>query len=64
MDQKRKKAVTAAAMAAVMAYIRNEEVTAPPVALAERSNGSIYGASGRQQMMEMRRLLSLRMGRN
>lgn len=64
MDQKRHKAVTAAVMAAVMSYIKQQDAAVPRVALAERSDATSYGASGRQQMMEMRRLLSLRMGRS
>jgi hypothetical protein len=68
MEQKPKKAVLAAISAAVTTYIRTQEeamaatmaaaVTAPAVAA-----GSFYGAYGRQQMMEMRRLLSLRLAR-
>ena len=69
MEQKPKKAVLAAISAAVTTYIRTQEeaiaaamavaATAPAVAAA----GSFYGAYGRQQMMEMRRLLSLRLAR-
>jgi hypothetical protein len=68
-DQRPKRAVTAAITAAVMTYIKNEAesrksvaVSAVPTPVAAAA-GSFYGASGRQQMMEMRRLLSLRMGR-
>ena len=69
MEQKPKKAVLAAISAAVTTYIRTQEeamaaamavaATAPAPAAA----GSFYGAYGRQQMMEMRRLLSLRLAR-
>jgi hypothetical protein len=68
MEQKPGKAVLAAISAAVMNYLKTEEEAAAalPVAAAASAPasvtfGSLYGASGRQQMMEMRRLLSLRM---
>jgi hypothetical protein len=71
MAHEPKKAVMAAISAAVTSYIRRQEeelavarsqaaVAAMPAPVAA---GSLYGASGRQQMMEMRRLLSLRIGR-
>lgn len=69
MEHKPKKAVAAAITAAVMSYIKAQEevlntteLMASPRA-APIVAGSFYGASGRQQMMEMRRLLSLRMAR-
>lgn len=59
--------LAAAIAAAVMSYIKAQEAVAEPqVALATANSPatqSLYSASGRQQMMEMRRLLSLRMGR-
>jgi hypothetical protein len=68
MEQKPKRAVLAAITAAVMNYIKSEEEAATALAMAAAAPvpapatfGSLYGASGRQQMMEMRRLLSLRM---
>lgn len=61
--------MAAAITAAVMGYIKAEEearnamaVTAAPRAVPAAA-ASFYGQSGRQQMMEMRRLLSLRMTR-
>ncbi len=66
MEENRPK-LAAAITAAVMSYIRAQEIAAEPqVALAavnSLTQQSFYSASGRQQMMEMRRLLSLRMGR-
>jgi ribosomal protein L7/L12 len=70
MEQKPKRAVAAAITAAVMSYIKTQEealnVTAAAVVpkAAAITTGSLYAASGRQQMMEMRRLLSLRMARH
>jgi hypothetical protein len=68
MEQRPKKAVFAAITAAVMNYIKTEEEAAMAVTMAAAAApappvtvGSLYGASGRQQMMEMRRLLSLRL---
>ncbi len=69
MEHKPAKAVAAAISAAVMSYINLQEqastaqfaVALPSSSAAATAN--LYGASGRQQMMEMRRLLSLRMGR-
>jgi hypothetical protein len=67
MEQKPGKAVLAAISAAVMNYLKTEEEAALALPAAAASApasvtfGSLYGASGRQQMMEMRRLLSLRM---
>jgi len=69
MAQEPNKAVLAAISAAVTSYIRREEEEAAVAAAAGAARpvavmaGSLYGASGRQQMMEMRRLLSLRIGR-
>lgn len=68
MEHKPAKAVAAAVSAAVLSYIElQEEASIRQVAIALPSAStpgvaSLYGASGRQQMMEMRRLLSLRMG--
>ncbi len=65
MEEKKPK-LAAAITAAVMSYIRAQEIAAEPqVALAAVNSfqQSLYSASGRQQMMEMRRLLSFRMGR-
>ena len=67
MEQKPKKAVLAAISAAVTNYIKAQEEAAAQVAMMAASAAagpapvSLYGAYGRQQMMEMRRLLSLRM---
>ena len=69
MDQERKKALAAAITVAVTNYIKTREEglkaaavrTAPSFAPA--STVSFYGAYGRQEMMDMRRLLSLRMTR-
>jgi len=70
MEQKPKKAVLAAISAAVTTYIRTQEeamaaamAAAAAAAPAVAAAGSFYGAYGRQQMMEMRRLLSLRLAR-
>ena len=70
MEQKPKKAVLAAISAAVTTYIRTQEeafaaaaMAAAATAPAAATAGSFYGAYGRQQMMEMRRLLSLRLAR-
>ena len=66
------KAVLAAISAAVTSYIKQQEqetasttaALAASVSVAARGvTSSLYGSSGRQQMMEMRRLLSLRLGR-
>ncbi len=67
MERKPAKAVAAAISAAVMSYINlQEQASRAQLAVALPSSSAaanLYGASGRQQMMEMRRLLSLRMGR-
>jgi hypothetical protein len=74
MNQKPNRAVAAAITAAVMGFIKAEEEALNTTAViatsemavprpAPTATGSFYGASGRQQMMEMRRLLSLRMTR-
>lgn len=69
MEQKPKKAVLAAISAAVTNYIRTQEEALAAAAMAAAATapaaaaGSFYGAYGRQQMMEMRRLLSLRLAR-
>ena len=62
------KAAFAAITAAVMNYLKTEEEAAMVAAMAATrpaaiSASSLYGAYGRQQMMEMRRLLSLRLVR-
>ncbi len=66
MEQNKPK-LAAAITAAVMSYIRAQEIAAEPLVALAAVNSftqqSLYSASGRQQMMEMRRLLSLRMGR-
>lgn len=66
MDQNPK--LMAAITAAVMQYIEAQDqglnsasVAVPVTSFAAAT--SLYGVSGRQQMMEMRRLLSLRMTR-
>ena len=70
MAQHPDKAVLAAITAAVTSYINTEEralMTAedsravPP---APTAFGSLYGVYGRQQMMDMRRLVSLRLTRH
>ena len=65
MEQKPKKAVLAAISAAVSNYIKTQEealqAATMVAAAAPTATVSLYGAYGRQQMMEMRRLLSLRM---
>jgi hypothetical protein len=68
MEQKPKKAVLAAISAAVTTYIRTqEEAMAAAMAAAATAPAaaavSLYGSYGRLQMMEMRRLLSLRLAR-
>ncbi len=71
MEHKPAKAVAAAISAAVLSYIKLQEesskpqaaVALPGVSATVTSGASLYGTSGRQQMMEMRRLLSLRVGR-
>jgi hypothetical protein len=60
------KAVFAAITAAVMNYLRAEAEAIPMAAMAAAAPvlnpvGSLYGASGRQEIMDMRRLLSLRL---
>jgi hypothetical protein len=65
----KKKAVLAAITAAVTKYIQTQDENfAPamemsPARLAPAGVVSLYGASGRLEMMDSRRLLSLRMGR-
>lgn len=70
MEKRPKKAVLAAISAAVTNYIRTQEEALAAAAMAAAATtgpaaaaGSFYGAYGRQQMMEMRRLLSLRLAR-
>ncbi len=69
MEKRPKKAVLAAISAAVTNYIRTQEEALAAAAMAAAAAGpaaavgSFYGAYGRQQMMEMRRLLSLRLAR-
>jgi hypothetical protein len=68
MEKRPKKAVLAAISAAVTNYIKTQEealATAMAAAAAgpAAAAGSFYAAYGRQQMMEMRRLLSLRLAR-
>ncbi len=71
MEHKPAKAVAAAVTAAVLSYIKLQEesskpqaaVALPSASATDASGASLYSASVRQQMMEMRRLLSLRMGR-
>ncbi len=69
MEKRPKKAVLAAISAAVTNYIKTQEEALAAAAMAAApagpaaAVGSFYGAYGRQQMMEMRRLLSLRLAR-
>ena len=69
MEKRPKKAVLAAISAAVTNYIKTQEEALAAAAMAAATAGpaaaagSFYGAYGRQQMMEMRRLLSLRLAR-
>ena len=67
MAQTPKKAVLAAITVAIASYLQTQETPAlATVAATVPATGagvSLYGAYGRQQMMEMRRLLSLRLGR-
>jgi L-cysteine desulfidase len=69
MEKRPKKAVLAAISAAVTTYIKTQEEALAATAVATAAAGpvatagSFYAAYGRQQMMDMRRLLSLRMGR-
>jgi hypothetical protein len=69
MEKRPKKAVLAAISAAVTNYIKTQEEALAAAAMAAAAAGpaaavgSFYGAYGRQQMMEMRRLLSLRLAR-
>jgi hypothetical protein len=69
MEKRPKKAVLAAISAAVTNYIKTQEEALATAAMAAAAAGpaaaagSFYAAYGRQQMMEMRRLLSLRLAR-
>jgi L-cysteine desulfidase len=69
MEQKPKKAVLAVISAAVTTYIRTQEeamsaaMTAAAATVPAAAAVSLYGSYGRLQMMEMRRLLSLRLAR-
>jgi len=66
MDELRKKRLTAA-IAAVYRYLRSQEeqqlamaVVSQPVSAPALGAAGLWAASGRQTMMEMRRLLQLR----
>jgi hypothetical protein len=69
MEKRPKTAVLAAISAAVTNYVKTQEEALAAAAMAAAAAGptaaagSFYGAYGRQQMMEMRRLLSLRLAR-
>ena len=69
MDEARKKRLTAA-VAAVYRYLRSQEeqqlvmaATIQPVPLPAPGAAGLWSASGRQAMMEMRRLFQLRVMR-
>ena len=69
MDERRKKRLTAA-VAAVYRYLRSQEeqqlamaAASQPVFAPALGAAGLWSASGRQAMMEMRRLLQLRVMR-
>jgi hypothetical protein len=69
MAQKPNKAVLAAITAAVASYVKTAQLQLPvavwdaQAAPMPTSFGNLYGFYGRQQMMDLRRLVSLRLMR-
>jgi hypothetical protein len=69
MDERRKKRLTAA-VAAVYRYLRSQEeqqlamaAVSQPISAPALGAAGLWSASGRQAMMEMRKLLQLRVMR-